>query len=53
VSIVLILGVVSGLLNGYLSYNKETHTAKLGLIELSVKDKQMVNVPDRAGMGKG
>jgi hypothetical protein len=36
---------------GGFSYTKETHDAKLGPIELSVKDKQTVNVPVWAGVG--
>jgi hypothetical protein len=36
---------------GSFSYTKETHEAKLGPIELSVKDKQTVNVPVWAGVG--
>jgi len=48
---VLILGGVLGLVYGNFSYTKETHEAKLGPIELSVKDKQTVNVPVWAGVG--
>jgi hypothetical protein len=48
---VLILGGVLGLVYGSFSYTKETHEAKLGPIELSVKDKQTVNVPVWAGVG--
>jgi uncharacterized membrane protein len=51
VAIVLILGGVLGLVYGSFSYTKETHEAKLGPIELSVKDKQTVNVPVWAGVG--
>ena len=50
-AIVLILGGVLGLVYGSFSYTKETHEAKLGPIELSVKDKQTVNVPVWAGVG--
>ena len=32
-------------------YTKETHEAKLGPIELSVKDKRTVNIPVWAGVG--
>lgn len=48
---VLILAGVLGLVYGGFSYTKETHEAKLGPIELSVKDKQTVNVPVWAGVG--
>ena len=50
-AIVLILAGVLGLAYGSFSYTKETHEAKLGPIELSVKDKQTVNVPIWAGVG--
>ena len=36
---------------GSFSYTKETHEAKLGPIELSLKEKQTVNVPVWAGVG--
>jgi len=51
VAIVLIVGGVLGLIYGGFSYTKETHKAELGSIELSVKDKQTVNVPVWAGVG--
>jgi hypothetical protein len=50
-AIVLILGGVLGLVYGSFSYTKGTHEAKIGPIELSVKDKQTVNVPVWAGVG--
>jgi drug/metabolite transporter (DMT)-like permease len=49
--IVLIVAGVLGLVYGSFSYTKETHEAKLGPIELSVKDKETVNVPVWAGVG--
>jgi uncharacterized membrane protein len=49
--IVLIVAGVLGLVYGSFSYTKETHHAKLGPIELSVKDKETVNVPVWAGVG--
>ena len=36
---------------GGFSYTKETHEAKLGPIELTVKDKETVNIPVWAGVG--
>jgi hypothetical protein len=48
--IVLIVAGVLGLLYGGFSFTKETHQAKLGPIELSVKEKQTVNVPVWAGI---
>lgn len=50
-AIVLIVAGILGLVYGSFSYTKETHEAKLGPIELSVKDKEMVNVPVWAGVG--
>ena len=50
-AIVLIVAGVLGLAYGSFSYTKETHEAKLGPIELSVKDKQTVNIPVWAGVG--
>ena len=49
--IVLIVVGILGLAYGSFSYTKETHEAKLGPIELSVKDKETVNVPVWAGVG--
>jgi drug/metabolite transporter (DMT)-like permease len=50
-AIVLIVAGVLGLVYGSFSYTKETHEAKLGPIELSVEDKETVNVPVWAGVG--
>ena len=50
-AIVLIVAGVLGLVYGSFSYTKNTHEAKLGPIELSVKEKQTVNVPVWAGVG--
>lgn len=50
-AIVLIAAGVLGLVYGSFSYTKETHEAKLGPIELSIKDQQNVNVPVWAGVG--
>ena len=49
-AIVLMLAGVLGLVYGSFSYTKETQEAKLGPIELTVKDKQTVNVPVWAGV---
>lgn len=51
IAIVLIVAGLLGLLYGKFSYTKETHDAKVGPIELSVKDKETVNVPVWAGVG--
>jgi len=49
--IVLIVAGVLGLAYGSFTYTKESHDAKLGPFELSVKDKETVNVPFWAGAG--
>jgi uncharacterized membrane protein YidH (DUF202 family) len=51
VGIVLIVAGVLALVYGSFSYTKETHEAKLGPVELSVKDKKTVNIPVWAGVG--
>lgn len=50
-AIVLIVAGGLGLVYGSFSYTKATHEAKLGPIELSVKEKQTVNVPVWVGVG--
>jgi LPXTG-motif cell wall-anchored protein len=50
-AIVLIVAGILGLVYGSFSYTKNTHEAKLGPIELSIKEKQKVNVPTWAGVG--
>ena len=50
-AIALIVAGILGLAYGSFSYTKETHGVKLGSLELSVKDKQRVNVPVWAGVG--
>lgn len=51
VAIALIVAGVLGLAYGSFTYTKETHEAKLGPLELSVKDKETVNIPLWAGVG--
>jgi uncharacterized membrane protein YidH (DUF202 family) len=51
IALVLIIAGVLGLAYGKFTYTKETHEAKVGPIELSVKDKETVNVPMWAGIG--
>ncbi len=41
---------ILGLVYGKFSYTKDTHGAKLGPLELSIKDKETVNVPAWAGV---
>ncbi|MEX2207567.1 MAG: hypothetical protein WEF50_15175 [Myxococcota bacterium] len=50
-AIALIVAGVLGLAYGGFSYTRESHDAKLGPIELSVKEKETVNVPVWAGVG--
>ena len=50
-AIVLIAAGVLGLVYGGFSYTKDTHETKLGPLELSVKDKETVNIPVWAGVG--
>jgi len=45
VGILLIVAGVLGVVFSTFSFTKETHQAKLGPIELSVKEKQTVNIP--------
>ncbi|HUK03074.1 MAG TPA: hypothetical protein VLW26_12420 [Steroidobacteraceae bacterium] len=49
-AIVLILGGILGLVYGGFTYTRETHEARIGPIELSLKDKQTVSVPVWAGV---
>ena len=49
--IVLILAGALGLAYGSFSYTKDTQQAKLGPIELSIKNKETVNIPVWAGVG--
>jgi hypothetical protein len=50
-ALVLIIAGVLGLAYGSFSYTKQTHDIKMGPIEMSVKEKQTVNVPVWAGIG--
>ena len=51
IAIVLIVAGALGLAYGKFSYTKESHDAKIGPIEMSVKDKETVNIPQWAGIG--
>lgn len=50
IGIVLIIAGIASLAYGKFTYTKETHDAKLGPIELSVKDKETVRIPTWAGI---
>jgi len=49
-AVVLIAAGVLGLAYGSFSYTQDTHEAKLGPFELSVKEKETVNIPVWAGV---
>jgi hypothetical protein len=51
IAIVLIVAGVLGLVYQQFSFTKETHQAKIGPLELSVKEKETVNVPLWASLG--
>ena len=51
VAIALIIAGVLGLTVGSFSYTQQTHEARIGPIELSVKENKTVNVPLWAGIG--
>jgi hypothetical protein len=49
--IALIVAGALGLIYGGFTYTQNTHEAKLGPIELTVKDQKTVNIPLWAGLG--
>jgi hypothetical protein len=49
-AIVLIVAGILGLVCGEFSFTKESHDAKLGPIEFSVKNTETVNIPLWAGL---
>ena len=51
VAVVLLIAGVLGLVYGGFSYTKDTTALKVGPLELSVKEKQTVNIPMWAGIG--
>jgi hypothetical protein len=51
IAIVLIIAGALGLAYGKFTYTEETHDAKVGPVELSVKDKETVTIPVWAGIG--
>jgi TRAP-type C4-dicarboxylate transport system permease small subunit len=50
IAIVLLAAGVLALVYGGFSYTRQTHDAKLGPLEISVSEKQRVNVPVWAGV---
>ena len=51
IGIVLIAAGTAGLVYGGFTFTKERHDLKLGPLQLSVKEKETVNVPVWAGVG--
>ena len=51
IGVVLIVAGILGLAYGSFSYTKETHDAKIGPLELQLKEKETVNIPVWAGVG--
>ena len=50
-AILLIAAGAAGLAYGGFSFTRETHTAKIGPLQLEVNEKEHVNIPSWAGMG--
>jgi LPXTG-motif cell wall-anchored protein len=50
-AIALIAAGILGLVYGGFSFTKETHEASIGPVEISVEEKQNVNIPIWAGVG--
>ncbi len=50
-ALALIAAGILGLMYGGLTYTKETHQTKIGPFEMSVKEKETVNIPVWAGVG--
>jgi len=50
-ALVLIVAGIVGLAYGGFSYTRQTHEVKLGPLEMSVQEKETVNVPVWAGVG--
>jgi uncharacterized membrane protein YidH (DUF202 family) len=50
-AIVLIVAGALGLLYGTFTYTKETHKAQIGALELTVKDRETVNIPVWVSVG--
>ena len=51
IGVVLILVGLFGLISGGFSFTEETHDAKVGPVEISVKEKNRVSVPVWASAG--
>jgi len=51
IAIVLIVAGALALMYGGFTYTKESHDLKIGSLEVSVKDKETVNIPTWCGVG--
>ena len=51
VGMVLIVCGVAGLVYGSFSYTTETHEARIGPLELSIREKETISVPKWLGVG--
>ncbi|HEX5285502.1 MAG TPA: hypothetical protein VFW43_01095 [Polaromonas sp.] len=51
VGIILIVGGLAGFFTGGFSFTKDTSTAKIGPLELTVQEKQSVNIPQWLSLG--
>jgi hypothetical protein len=51
VALVMISAGIFGLVYGQLIFTKESHEAKVGPIEISVKEKERVGIPTWASVG--
>ncbi len=51
IGVVLVIVGALALAYGGFSYTKESHQAKIGPLQLSVQEKQQVDIPQWAGLG--
>lgn len=51
IGIILIVGGLAGFFTGGFSFTKDTSTAKIGPLELTVQEKQAVNIPQWLSLG--
>ena len=51
IAIVLIVAGALALMYGGFTYTKESHDLKIGSLEVSLKDKETINIPTWCGVG--
>lgn len=51
IAIILLVGGIAGFFTGGFSFNKETTAAKIGPLQLTVKEKENVNIPQWLSLG--